>query len=120
MGGKWNKTKGEIFTLNSVDSLMMNLFQCSYTFAATLVLLTCFSLPKLSFSVLKLAGDLTKHLSMCNFKHASAATDLSRNSYVLKATSVPKWSVGLLPSTLRIMSYIMLRLNGRGKGAFLT
>lgn len=99
----------------------MNLFQdISSRFAATSVLLTYFSLLELCFSVLKLARDLTKHLSMCNFNHRSVSTDFSRNSQVLKAASMPEWSAGLPSCKLRTVSYIMLRLNGRGKAAFLT
>lgn len=66
----------KLFTLKDVDLIIMNLLQFSYRFAMSL--LTYFSLLELFFSVLKLAGDLTKHLSMCNIKHASVVTDFSR------------------------------------------
>lgn len=96
-----------IFTLRSVDLLIMNLFQeISYRFAATSVLLTYFSLLELCFSLLKLARDLTKHLGTCNFNHLSLSTDFSRNNQVLKAASMPKWSAGLLSYTLGTVSYI--------------
>lgn len=118
MGEKGTEEKVRIFTLTSVDLLIMNLFQeISYRFAATSVLLTYFSLLELSFCVLKLACDLTKHLSMWNFNHLSVSTDLSRKSQVLKAASTPKWSPGLLSYKLGTVSYIMLSLNGRGKGS---
>lgn len=60
----------------------------------------------LYFSVLKLACDLTKHLSMCSFNHPNVSTDFSRNSQLLKAASMPKWSVQLPSYTLGTVSYI--------------
>lgn len=108
----------KIFTLGRVDLLITNLFQeASHRFAATSVLLTYFSLLELCFSVLKLACDLTKQLSMCNFKHRSVSSDFSRKSQVLKAASMPKCSAGLPSYMLGTVSFVMLRLNGRGKGS---
>lgn len=86
---------------------MMNLFQeISCRFAVSSMLLAYFSFLDPCFSVLKLAGDLTKHLSMCSFNLPSVSADFSRNSQVLKAASMPKWSARLPSYALGTVSYI--------------